>query len=439
MIKRNVFLILILILILLTGLPAGAQLSTETLDNLSKNVCAQPLKPAEVKTEGGGLCSECLKKENASLGKNQTDLQPIVNKIEDQARVERELKFLQLANKEGDVEDRLTKVKFKLEEAAAHQLEKNEGALLSESFQMLMKYGSTQGKFQKDKKGFFIQNLQRLKALSDERMQIASKALASLPEVEQDGSTYDIQLAKHTRDSRFLEKTLKIFNADKIFYWPQLKVFLQRRIETYAKPEDIKFWNEQATELEKTIKQRKLKKVSKGEADRQDLAALEKIAIDRMSVDPEDPQYCGMSIAEIQALQDYTSNGYQKLNEILRFSAGEKNEAYEAYRDVLNSALKKLNSYKGPVLRGTTLSPEQVALHQVGTIVTYPAFTSTSVTSGFGGDQRFVIQSKNGHFIAPFSSSKTENEVLFPANTKFKVLNVEKTNDKTEITLEEVD
>lgn len=97
--------------------------------------------------------------------------------------------------------------------------------------------------------------------------------------------------------------------------------------------------------------------------------------------------------------------------------------------------MEKLRAYDGEVRRGTTLPEPVAALHEVGKIVDYQAYTSTSLGSGWSGSHKFVIKSKKGRYVGSHSAHYGENEVLFAAGTKFKIT----ARQGNEITMEEVD
>ena len=85
------------------------------------------------------------------------------------------------------------------------------------------------------------------------------------------------------------------------------------------------------------------------------------------------------------------------------------------------------------------LPPEELKDYVEGAIVTYPGYTSTSLSYGFGRIQNFVIRSKTGRYIAPYTRSYYEYEVLFPAGTKFKVIKRDEDGPYTHIVMEEVE
>lgn len=104
--------------------------------------------------------------------------------------------------------------------------------------------------------------------------------------------------------------------------------------------------------------------------------------------------------------------------------------------------LDKLSDFHGMTIRYTNL-PESVALeHQVGAEVLYSAFTSTAIYTGMKpqalGKHCLLIRSKSGKRIAPYSNIQTEQEVLFRAGSKFKVLERNTVGDRVEFLLEEV-
>lgn len=86
----------------------------------------------------------------------------------------------------------------------------------------------------------------------------------------------------------------------------------------------------------------------------------------------------------------------------------------------------KLPDYRpGPrVVRGAQLSPKQLEQYMVDEIVTERGFTSTSadIDKRFEGNVRFVIESKHGKLISFLSAYPEEQEVMFQAGTRFRVL-----------------
>ncbi len=144
---------------------------------------------------------------------------------------------------------------------------------------------------------------------------------------------------------------------------------------------------------------------------------------------------CGLTVDEMLALVLYSGSYYRFLNAALRSGEGDK---VKPFTDVLNVALKKINPFNGLVKRGADLPQDALQRYEVGNEVTLPGFTSASLSSGFGGNHRFTIQSKSGRLIAPYSMSYGEHEVLFPAGARFKVLSAQKYGGITEFVMEEV-
>lgn len=174
----------------------------------------------------------------------------------------------------------------------------------------------------------------------------------------------------------------------------------------------------------KSLEVAALNSAQKGLSPEDELKRLENTVWEILKLHGFPRNHCGMSVAELLSIVQYTGSGYAGLNSALR-DASNLPESMKAFRDILKSALRKVKAYKGEVRRGADLPLQAVLQHSPGEILTYSAFTSTSLESGFSGSQQFVIKSKNGKFIAPLSSSPVEEEVLFDAETKFKVLSKE--------------
>ncbi len=112
----------------------------------------------------------------------------------------------------------------------------------------------------------------------------------------------------------------------------------------------------------------------------------------------------------------------------------------ENYRDTLNAALARLPDQPGTVKRGAMLPESVLERYSVGAVVTEGAFTSTSTGPGFSGPHRFLIYSRHGKRIEPYSAHPSEHEVLFAAGTRFRVLKVEpQDGDRLEIHLREIE
>ena len=134
----------------------------------------------------------------------------------------------------------------------------------------------------------------------------------------------------------------------------------------------------------------------------------------------------GMNDPELTSVYSYTTEdgrwSYKTLNPALRSRDPADAARMRDYRDTVNAALAKLPDHVGTVRRGTNLPSDVLAAHQPGAIVTYKAPTSTSKGDGWDKRHRFVIYSKRGKVIEQYSAHDIEREVLFPAGTRFRVI-----------------
>jgi hypothetical protein len=64
--------------------------------------------------------------------------------------------------------------------------------------------------------------------------------------------------------------------------------------------------------------------------------------------------------------------------------------------------------------------------HRVGSIVTWPGFTSTTRTrhNAYAGDLLFRIESINGRSLQGYGADEGDEEVLFATGTRYKVIDV---------------
>lgn len=138
------------------------------------------------------------------------------------------------------------------------------------------------------------------------------------------------------------------------------------------------------------------------------------------SYDGQRPTFtCGLTPAEFAILRYYTNHGYGCINAQLRAA----NILHsEPFIQALNNGLGKIPNFVGFVNRGANLPNAVIEQHQVGAVLEYPSFTSTSLGSGFGGNVKYKIFSKTGKPVMAFSGHKGEREILFRAPTRFKVL-----------------
>jgi len=136
---------------------------------------------------------------------------------------------------------------------------------------------------------------------------------------------------------------------------------------------------------------------------------------------------CGLSATEAGALRSYMGSGYHRINAQLW---GQQNTpSCIPVIQKMNEALQRLPRFQGVVYRGTHLPDGVRAQHVEGTVVTYPAFTSSStdirVAAGFGsasssGSDFFTIISTSARPIMTLGSR--ESEMLFASGTQFQIL-----------------
>lgn len=142
----------------------------------------------------------------------------------------------------------------------------------------------------------------------------------------------------------------------------------------------------------------------------------------------------------------YTGSYYRELNASLR--NGSASASQKKLEALLNEALSLAPVYKGTVYRGLSLSGTEraafLANHRAamasGQAVKHGQFNSTSrdASRSFGGDIRLVIESKTGVHVKAISLHPSEDEVLFPSNARFRVLEVTESGGRVTIRLEEV-
>lgn len=139
----------------------------------------------------------------------------------------------------------------------------------------------------------------------------------------------------------------------------------------------------------------------------------------------------------------YTGTFYQDINEYLRSGKRDKPD-YESYIRVTNSGLDRIKSYKGYSYRGTKLETKDfekyVKAKDNNEPFTEPAYLSTTsdTTKIFNGNAFFEVKSKSGKSVKEISSFPDEQEILFKAETQFKVIEAVEVDGKYNIILEEL-
>lgn len=147
---------------------------------------------------------------------------------------------------------------------------------------------------------------------------------------------------------------------------------------------------------------------------------------------------------EFLAVRKYIGGQSYALNESLR-NRRELSDDYKQWSRDLDNALDKMPKYQGEVTRsiGFFGQKEQLKeflqIHKVGEDVEYPAYTSTTKGEIYNPDADILvkIKSKSGRDIS--SMNKEEQEIVYPRNSKFTVVNFKVNYGKYEIEMEEKD
>jgi len=149
----------------------------------------------------------------------------------------------------------------------------------------------------------------------------------------------------------------------------------------------------------------------------------------------------GLTQPEQVAIGHYTGTGYFDLNGDL-FNAKQPADArLNDAANVLRDGLAKLPGFEGQTIRRTTLPASILEKHQIGSVVEYPAFTSSTFGPSDVFDDnphRFVIQGTAGKKIDWISHFGSEREVLHTSPTKFLVKGRIEKDGIVEITLKEL-
>lgn len=151
------------------------------------------------------------------------------------------------------------------------------------------------------------------------------------------------------------------------------------------------------------------------------------------------------TIEEQASIFLYTGMHYEAMNQMLRgqktiYNGSAEKKAISSMSALAAEGLKKMPKHEGVVYRGADLGSHLQAQYKPGAIVQDAGFMSTSSSrkGAFEGNTQYVIQSKkHGVSVEQLSNIPKEKEVLFPPDTKFRVLNVEKKNGTMTVYMEE--
>lgn len=147
--------------------------------------------------------------------------------------------------------------------------------------------------------------------------------------------------------------------------------------------------------------------------------------------------------AEKYALNQYIGSKSYMINEKLRKGISLTSEE-KGFIMTLDSALNKMPKYKGNLNRSLIFDDENaldefLSNYKVGNIIVYDEYISTTCTGVYNPDgqvQIHVFGASNGRDIT--SINKGESEVLYPRNSAFIVVDVERQNKKIDIYVKEL-
>lgn len=145
---------------------------------------------------------------------------------------------------------------------------------------------------------------------------------------------------------------------------------------------------------------------------------------------------------EEHAINQYISSDSYKINEKLR-NGTKLNKTEKKLCDNLDSALKKAPRYTGNLTRSLQFYNDDdlnefLDKHQVGKIVEYPAYTSTTYANRYNDTSNVeihIMNSKNGADISMMNLE--ESEVLYRRNSKFIITRITKEENLWHIYMEE--
>lgn len=149
------------------------------------------------------------------------------------------------------------------------------------------------------------------------------------------------------------------------------------------------------------------------------------------------------------ALNLYTRHGSALINRPLRTADPSTLAPVKPFVGVLEAALAKLPFRAGAVERGVFQYPldrlrrrlRDAAEHGDAAVLNDLQFFSASLTPGYASyyDVQFLVESKRGRYVAPWSNHAAEAEVLFPTDSLFEILDIVEAGSVTRVHLREVD
>lgn len=158
----------------------------------------------------------------------------------------------------------------------------------------------------------------------------------------------------------------------------------------------------------------------------------------------DDINYLNLPFVEKKALTDYLSSESYKINYKLRECA-ELSDHDEQLVNNLNAALDKFPKVKDVYLtRDMTFIDDEsmndfLAKHMTGEEVEYKSFTSATTAQSYNDDSNVRIIIRNAYKAADLTNlNKKEQEALYKAGSRFKVLTKTTINGKVVIELEEL-
>lgn len=160
-------------------------------------------------------------------------------------------------------------------------------------------------------------------------------------------------------------------------------------------------------------------------------AGKRKVARGAPRMDMTDPE---LAAAYAYTAEESVWSHYKRVNGELR-KAFDENRApprrVEDYMRTLDDALDKLPDVAGTFYRGAQLSAAEKAAYTPGSVHTWAGFSSSSRrrTGAFHRNTRFILRGRHGKDVKPYSAVPGEDEVLFKASTKVRVVGTPTSRD----------